>query len=50
MARSNLFDNIRKRRKAGKRMRKPGQKGEPTQKQFTKAVREAKRNAKRKRG
>lgn len=40
---SNLFDNIRKRKAAGKKPRKPGQKGAPSQKSWNKARRTAKK-------
>ena len=39
----NLFDNIRKRKAAGKKPRKPGQKGAPSQKSWNKARRTAKK-------
>lgn len=37
----NLFDNIRKRRAAGKKPRKPGAKGAPSQAAWNKARRDA---------
>jgi hypothetical protein len=46
----NLFDNIRKRKAAGKKPRKPGQKGAPSAKQWNKARREAAAKAKARRG
>ena len=37
----NLFDNIRKRKAAGKKMRKPGAKGAPTAKSWNKTTKAA---------
>jgi hypothetical protein len=45
----NLFDNIRKRRAAGKKPRRPGSKGAPSAKSWNKARKDAKANAKKKR-
>ena len=42
-AKSNLFDNIRKRKAAGKKMRKPGQKGAPSAKAWNTARKGAKK-------
>ena len=43
----NLFDNIRKRQKAGKKPRKPGAKGAPSSTSWNKARKEAAAKAKR---
>ena len=40
---SNLFDNIRKRKAAGKKMRKPGEKGAPSAKAWNTARKGAKK-------
>ena len=45
----NLFDNIRKRKAAGKKPRKPGSKGAPSAKSWNKARKDARANAKKKR-
>ena len=45
----NLFDNIRKRKASGKKMRKPGEKGAPTAKAWNTASKAAAANAKKKR-
>jgi len=41
-----LYDNIHARRKSGKKMRKPGQKGAPTDKAFRDSAKTAKRKRK----
>ena len=46
----NLFDNIRKRQKSGKKPRKPGAKGAPSAKSWNKARKDAKANAMKRRG
>ena len=39
----SLYKNIHKRRKSGKKMRKPGQKGAPKKKDFINAAKTAKK-------
>ena len=43
---AGLYENIRKRRAAGKKPRKPGAKGAPTDQDFKNAARTAKKNKK----
>ena len=44
MSKPGLYDNIRKRRAAGKKPRKPGQKGRPTDKAFRDSAKTAKKS------
>ena len=44
----SLYDNIRKRRASGKKMRKPGEPGAPTAKAFKDAAKTAKKPKKKK--
>ena len=43
MAKAGLYENIHKKRKSGKPMRKKGAKGAPTDKAFKKAAKTAKK-------
>ena len=44
MSKPGLYDNIRKRRAAGKKPRKPGQKGRPTDQAFRDSAKTAKKS------
>ena len=46
MARRGLYANIHSKRKRGEKMRKPGQKGAPTDKAFRQSAKTAKRKGK----
>lgn len=46
MARRGLYANIHAKRKRGEKMRKPGQKGAPTDKAFRQSAKTAKRKGK----
>ena len=48
MAKAGLYENIRKRRAAGKKPRKPGSKGAPTAQDFRNAAKTAKKKPKKK--
>ena len=49
MAKPGLYENIRKRRAAGKKPRKPGTKGAPTAQDFKNAAKTAKKRPAKKR-
>ncbi len=44
MSKPGLYDNIRKRREAGKKPRKPGAKGRPSNQDFKNAAKTAKKS------
>jgi len=48
MARRGLYANINAKRKAGKKPRKPGEKGRPTDQDFKNAAKTAKKRTKKK--
>jgi len=48
MAKRGLYDNIHARRKSGKKMRKKGDKGAPTDKAFKQAAKTAKKPTRKK--